>query len=429
MTLPSHTRVMPEEARRPNVVIVFTDDQGYGDVGCFGSPYIRTPNLDRMAQEGCKFTSFNVAAPICTPSRASLLTGCYPSRVGLAEGVLFPGDEEGLNPEEETVADVLGDAGYTSTCIGKWHLGDREPFNPTNHGFDSYFGIPYSNDMGDRVEGGEYRNVPLMRDTEVVEDPVDQTTLTRRYTEEAVEFVEDHADDEAPFFCYLPHTMPHVPLHTSEAFSGVTKRGDYGDVVQEIDWSVGQVLDALERAGIDEETLVIFTSDNGPWLSKGVDGGSAGPLAGGKQTVWEGGFRVPAIARWPGDIPAGTTCEELVTALDLLPTLANFAGADVPDDRVIDGADATDCFTDPEGCSASREYFYYHDTGGDVAAVRDRDGWKLHLESGELYDVHEDVEEAIDVADDNPEVVDRLRSEATAFAAAIDTDARPVGRV
>lgn len=420
---------MSEAPPRPNVVVIFTDDQGYGDVGCFGSPYIQTPNLDRMAGEGCKFTSFNVGATVCTPSRAALMTGCYPSRVGLADGVLFKGTDEGLHPDERTIADVLGDAGYASTCIGKWHLGERDPFNPVNHGFDSYFGIPYSNDMGVQVEGGEYRHVPLMRGTEVVDEDVDQTTLTRRYTEEAVEFIEDHAGKEDPFFCYLPHTMPHVPLHTSEAFSEVSKRGDYGDVISEIDWSVGQILQTLENEGIDEDTLVIFTSDNGPWLSKGVDGGSAGPLAGGKQTVWEGGLRVPAIARWPGEIPAGTTCDELVTALDILPTLANLAGTEAPDDRVIDGEDAIDCFTDPEGCSSPHDYFYYHSYGGEVAAIRDCDGWKLHLESGELYDLHEDVEEEIDVADENPEIVERLRSEAESFATEIEIDARPVGQV
>lgn len=412
---------------QPNIVVIFTDDQGFGDIGCFGSPYIRTPNLDRMANEGAKLTSFYTGAPICTPSRAALMTGCYPARVGLEEGVLFPGDEEGLHPDEATMADVLGAAGYTSTCIGKWHLGDREPFLPLDHGFDEYFGIPYSNDMGGHRPGGEFREVPLYRDDEIVEDPVDQTTLTRRYTEEAVEFIE--ANQEGPFFCYLAHTMPHVPLATSDTFADVSKRGDYGDVIEELDWSVGQILDALATLGIEEETLVIFTSDNGPWLTKEIDGGSPGHLSEGKFTVWEGGPRVPAIARWPGTIPAGTVCDELVTAMDVLPTAANLSGSQLPDDRRIDGADATDLLLDPETADPVHEHYFYHTGGGDLNAVRDAAGWKLHRDSGELYHLHTDVEEEYDLADDHPERVSELESAAQEFAAEIEEHARPVGTV
>lgn len=412
---------------RPNIVLIFTDDQGFGDIGCFGSPYIETPNLDRMATEGAKYTSFYVGGPICTPSRAALMTGCYPGRVGLEEGVLFPGDEEGLNPDEITLPEVLGEAGYASICIGKWHLGDTEPFLPTNHGFDHYLGVPYSNDMGDGQTGGKYRELPLMRDTEVVEAPVDQRTLTQRYTEEAVSFIEDHQDE--PFFCYLPHNMPHVPLATSETFSAVSKRGDYGDVITELDWSVGRILSTLDRLDLDEDTLVLFTSDNGPWLSKEIDGGSAGHLRGGKQSVWEGGPRVPAIARWPGTIPAESVCSELWTAMDLLPTFAALARTTPPQDRVIDGADARAFLTDPESATASQDHYYYQSAGGDLNAIRDADGWKLHRERDQLYHLHTDVEEQYDLIEEHPGIADRLRREVADFEDDLATNGRPVGRI
>ena len=418
----------PDE-RRPNVVLVFVDDLGYGDLGCFGSPYIETPNIDCMATEGAKFTSFYDAAPICTPSRAGLMTGSYPARVGLEEGVLFPNADEGLAPDEVTVADLLSEQGYATTCVGKWHLGDHERFLPTNHGFDSYFGIPYSNDMGTQVEGGKYRNVPLLRDETVIEDPVDQTMLTRQYTEEAVEFIEDNTDGDQPFFCYFPHTMPHVPLYTSDTFADVSKRGDYGDVVQEIDWSVGQILMTLDRTGIDEETLVIFTSDNGPWLDKGIDGGNAGHLSDGKFSVWEGGPRVPAVARWPGEIPAGTVCNELVTAMDLLPTLANLAGTSPPEDRATDGYDIRNLLANPEDADSPHDHYVYHTGDGDLNAIRDTNGWKLHLDTGELYHLHTDVEEEYDVAEKNPEIVTRLQTAADELTADLAENTRPVGRI
>jgi arylsulfatase A-like enzyme len=416
----------PDDAP-PNVVVVFTDDQGFGDVGCFGSPYIDTPNLDRMADEGVRLTSFCVGAPICTPSRAALLTGSYPNRVGLGSGVLFPDDDEGLAPDERTVADALSAAGYATACVGKWHLGDHERFLPTNHGFDSYLGVPYSNDMGAAHSKGQYRELPLLRDTETVAAPVEQATLTRRYTEEALSFVETHRDE--PFFLYLPHTMPHVPLHASEAFGGESYAGDYGDVIEEIDWSVGRLLDRLDELGLSEDTLVVFTSDNGPWLEKGVDGGDAGPLRGGKFETWEGGVRVPAIARWPGEIPAGTVCRELVTAMDLFPTAAALADATLPAERPIDGENVLPLLRDPEGADSPHDYYAYHDAGGNLQAIRNAVGWKLHRDREELYYLPEDVGETVDRYDDHPDVVERLRTAADRIEADIDTNSRPAGSV
>ena len=277
---------------RPNFVVIFTDDQGYQDVGCFGAPKIKTPNLDRMAAEGMKFTDFYVAASVCSPSRAALLTGCYPTPTGVTR-VLFPRDKTGLKPGMKTIADVLKTRGYATTCIGKWHLVHKPPHLPTFHGFDSYFGIPYSNDM---------RPTPLMRNTETVEEPANQATLTQRYTEEAVAFLK--ANKDKPFFLYVPHTMPHVPLAASETFKGRSAGGLYGDVIEEIDWSTGEILKTLKELGVDSKTLVIYTSDNGPWLSKKAHGGCSLPLRDGKFSTYEGGFREPCSMRWPGTIPA-----------------------------------------------------------------------------------------------------------------------------
>jgi arylsulfatase A-like enzyme len=417
-------RGMP--ADRPNVVVIFTDDQGYGDVGCFGAPHIRTPNLDAMATRGARYTNFYVGAPVCTPSRAALMTGCYPGRVGLADGVLFPGDEEGLNPEEETVADLLSGAGYATGCFGKWHLGDREPFLPTDHGFDTYLGLPYSNDMR-AAPDKPHPPLPLIEGTETVEESPDQRLLTRRYTEAATDFIAAHAGEE-PFFCYLPHTMPHVPLYASESFEGESRRGLYGDVIEEIDWSVGEVIRTLREQGVEEDTLVVFTSDNGPWLIKEERGGDAGPLRGGKATVWEGGLRVPCIAQWPGEIPAGSVCDELVTAMDLLPTLCEVAGADRPE-REIDGLDVRDLLADPENGTTPREAFHYVTSDGDLGAVRNAAGWKYHREHDALYHLGRDVGEERDRSAERPDVVEALRRRAAAFEAELEDDARPVGRI
>lgn len=345
----SGSAAQDEPAHPPNVIVLYADDLGYGDLGCYGHPTIRTPHLDRMAAEGMRFTSFYSAAEVCTPSRAALLTGRYPIRSGMASNsrrVLFPNSAGGIPASEITLAEALKERGYATACIGKWHLGHLPQYLPTQHGFDSYFGIPYSNDM-DRVADNklgrtiflepkvEYWNVPLMRDGEVIERPAHQPTLTRRYTDEAIAFIEAHQDK--PFFLYLPYTMPHVPLFASESHAGKSPRGLYGDVVEEIDASVGQILDALRRTGLDQRTLVVFSSDNGPWLVFEQHGGSAGLLKDGKGSTWEGGMRVPGIFWWPGKVKAGAVTQELGSTLDISTTAIALAGGKLPADRAIDG--------------------------------------------------------------------------------------------
>ena len=418
-------------SRPPNFIVIFTDDQGYQDVGCFGSPKIKTPRLDRMAAEGMRLTDFYSAASVCTPSRAALMTGCYPPRVSLPS-VLFPRSKIGINPAETTVAELLKKQGYATMCIGKWHLGHLEPFLPTNHGFDAYFGIPYSNDM--HHNGG----VPLMRDTKIVERPVKQHDLTERYTAEALKFIT--ANKDKPFFLYLPHTFPHVPLFASPPFKGQSARGLYGDVIECIDWSTGQILDTLKKLGLDEQTLVLFTSDNGPWLSKGKNGGCALPLRGGKFTTWEGGMREPTIARWPGKIPAGSVCSEVAGTIDVLPTFAKLAGAAVPTDRTIDGKDIWPLLSGEKGAKSPHEgYFYFR--GNRLEAVRSGK-WKLRLPPkqrrrkqpstdvpGQLYDLTADISEKTNVAAKHPDVVQRLAALAKQIDDDIKKNRRPPGKV
>ena len=374
------------------MVIVFADDLGYGDLSSYGSPSIRTPHLDRMAREGVRFTDFYSAAAICTPSRAALLTGCYAARVSMLD-VLIPGQREGLHPDEVTIADMLRERGYATACIGKWHLGDYAEVLPTRQGFDSYYGIPFSNDMfmsptlkladdvllregltREEVRPVEFQDmVPLMRGDEVIEYPCDQTTLTQRYTHEAMEFIRENRDK--PFFLYLPHAMPHVPLFTSVDFEGVSERGLYGDVVEELDWSVGEILETLSDLGLDERTLVVFTSDNGPWFLDDGRGGSAGPLRGYKFQTYEGGVRVPCIMRWPGKIPAGVVRHEVAGTIDLLPTIAEITGARAPNDRVIDGRSIWKLISGEPGAESPHEAFFYYTENG-LEAVR-QGKWKL----------------------------------------------------
>jgi arylsulfatase A len=376
---------------RPNVVIIFADDLGYGDLGCYGSATIRTPRLDRMAAEGMRFTDFYSAAEVCTPSRAALLTGRYPIRSGMCGNrrVLFPNSKGGLPPQEVTIAEALKASGYATRHIGKWHLGIHEGSRPLDQGFDHSFGLPYSNDMDARADlprgatgsptpPHDGWNVALLRDGKVVEQPADQTTLTRRYTEDAVQFIRDHK--QKPFFLYMAHTFPHVPMFASPAFKGKSRAGIYGDAVEELDWSVGQVLDALRNEGIDKNTLVFFTSDNGPWLIMGDQGGSAGPLRDGKGSTWEGGMRVPGIAWMPGRIKPAVT-NELASAMDLFPTALALAGAETPADIKIDGADLSSLLLEGESLPP-RPFFYYR--GDQLFACRWGE-WKAHFQTQTGY--------------------------------------------
>jgi arylsulfatase A-like enzyme len=416
--------------RPPNFVIIFMDDMGFGDVGVYGAEGYDTPNLDRMAAEGIRFTDYHSGASVCSASRASLLTGCWPQRVGVT-GALSPRAETGINPDEILLPEILKEQGYATAIFGKWHLGHHEMFLPTNHGFDEYFGLPYSNDMWPGHPKPEvaakFPPLPLMEGTKVVRYLDEQSQLTTWYTERAVSFIERHKDQ--PFFVYIPHAMTHVPLYVSDKFKGSTQRGLYGDVMAEIDWSVGQILETLKKNGLDENTLVMFTSDNGPWLAYGDHGGSSGPLREGKHTAWEGGTRVPAIMRWPGRIPAGQVNDELVSAMDVLPTFAKLAGAEAPKDRLIDGHDIWPILAGQKDARSPWDY-YYHFKSGELWGVRSG-RWKLFvahefhdvIEAGggglpgatgntpvelSLFDLKNDVGEQINVASANPKVVERL---------------------
>ncbi len=420
----------------PNVVIIFTDDQGYADVGCYGAEGFQTPNLDRMAAEGIRFTDFYVAAPACTPSRAALMTGCYPQRVGLPH-VLGPDAKIGISEKETTIAEMLKQCGYATACYGKWHLGHHPKFLPTSHGFDDYFGLPYSNDMWTyHPTNKSFPRLPLIDGKKNISYDPDQSQLTTWYTEHAVSFIERNTD--RPFFVYLAHSMPHVPLFVSDKFKGKSRQGLYGDVIMEIDWSVGEILSTLKRLAIDEKTLVIFTSDNGPWLSYGDHAGSAEPLREGKGTTFDGGQREACIMRWPGRIPPGTICKEMATAMDVLPTLARLTGATLPGRR-IDGKDIWPLMSAQPGAKTGHEAFFYYN-GWNLEAVRSGK-WKLHLphtyrtlagrKGGtggkpvrydqekitlSLFDLESDIAESRDIADQHPEVVERLSALAKKMA-------------
>ena len=418
-------------AGKPNFVIVFTDDQGYADVGVFGAKGFETPNLDRMAAEGMVFTDFYVSQAVCSASRAALLTGCYPNRVGIF-GALGPASKHGISDAETTVAEVLKQTGYATAIFGKWHLGHHRRFLPTRHGFDEYFGLPYSNDMWPYhpTAGKKFPPLPLMEGEKVIATNPDMNKLTTWYTERAMKFI--GANKHRPFFLYVAHSMPHVPLGVSKKFKGASAQGMYGDVITEIDWSVGQILAALKEHGLDDKTLVIFTSDNGPWLSYGDHAGSAAPLREGKGTTWDGGQREPCIMRWPGRIPAGRACDELAATIDVLPTLAGLAGAPLPKRR-IDGRDIRSLMSGRPGAKSAHEAYYFY-WGRSLQAVRSGK-WKLHLPhayrtlagspggSGgrparysqartglALFDLQADVGEKRNVAAKHPQVVKRLQA-------------------
>ena len=413
-----------EAEAKPNFIVVFCDDLGYADIGPFGSKKNKTPHLDRMAREGMRLTDFYSTCPVCTPSRASLMTGCYPRRVNMHVDeknlcVLFPAARKGLNPSEETVAEVLKKQGYATMCIGKWHLGDHPDFMPTSQGFDHYYGIPYSNDMNRKTVP-----LPLVRDLTAIEDSVQRdTTITARYTEEAVKFIKSNR--KRPFFLYLPHTAVHLPLVPGERFKGTSKDGPYGDWVQEIDWSMGKLFDALKESGVDENTLVLFTSDNGSAREKQ---GSNLPLRGRKGRTDEGGMRVPCVVRWPGKIPAGSSSDALTSTLDLLPTLAHLSGG-ATGDHVIDGKNIWPILSGQSKADPREAFFYYQ--MDQLQAVRSGD-WKLFVPlkskkrnwgkpEGEqplkLFNLAKDIHEDHNVASQNPDVVQKLLAHAEAARA------------
>lgn len=438
---------------RPNIVLVNCDDLGFGDLGCYGSTLHDTPAIDALAAEGIRFTSFYMASPVCSPSRGALLTGCYPPRIGFGqfEGlpVLFPGQPVGLPSSEVSIARVLSDAGYRTMMIGKWHCGDQAGFLPLNHGFDQYFGLPYSNDMGRQVNRQDwmpdYPPLPLMRDHDVLEQQPDQSLLTERYVHEAIRFVRQ--PDDRPFFLYLAHMYVHLPLYVKDEFLRASRNGRYGAAVETLDWATGAVMAELDARGLDDDTIVVFTSDNGSLgnvpAPVGGDGESIGgsnyPLRGSKASTWEGGLRVPAIVRWRGRIPAGRVCDELLLSLDLYPTLAGCAGASLPSDRVIDGKDVAEVWMDPDRRSPHESFAYY--LGNNLEAVRDR-RWKLHFakrkrEISELYDLATDPSETTNVYDRHPDEVSRLTRMAEDYRCAlgdarlgrVGTEVRPIGRV
>jgi arylsulfatase A len=447
----------PDQAARPlpNIVIMFADDQGYGDLGVYGAKGYHTPNLDRMAAQGARFTDFYVSSPVCSASRAALLTGCYHGRVGM-HGAIGPSSPIGLNHDETTIADLLKQEGYATAIFGKWHLGRPENMLPTNHGFDEYTGLPYSNDMWPHHPGvshlplekrlEKWPHLPLIENTQVIDEevtPEEQRNLTTLYSEKAVDFINRHSNQ--PFFLYVPQSMPHVPLYVSKKFKGKTENGTYGDVIAEIDWSMGQILKALKKNNIDDNTLVIYTSDNGPWLSYGTHSGNAGPLREGKGTCWEGGVRVPFIARWPGKIPAGLVVSEPAMTIDLLPTIAALVGIPVQQEgkmsavgasgssvALVDGKNIWPLLSGKENAASPHQALFFYYKKNELQGMRSGK-WKLifphkyrtlngqpggengipvdydSAEAGlELYDLHSDLGETTNLADKYPEIVAKL---------------------
>lgn len=446
------------QAAKPNFVIIFIDDQGYGDLSCFGSKIIDSPNIDRLATEGRKFTSFMVASPVCTPSRAALLTACYPKRVGMHQHVLFPSSTKGLNSEEHTIADLLKQQGYATACFGKWHLGHHPEVLPTANGFDTYFGIPYSNDMNHpdnkgKPKGGAdgmdalwqnpestltHWNTPLFEDEEIVELPVDQRTVTRRYTQKAIDFVTAHQDEQ--FFVYLPHSMPHIPLYVPDDVQDPNPKNAYINTIEHIDAEVGRLLNTLDELKLTENTYVVYTTDNGPWLQFKHHGGSAGPLREGKGTTFEGGQRVPCLIRGPG-IPAGTVCDELTGTIDVLPTIAAITKTALPTDKKIDGLDVTGLWMGTTEESPRTEFIHYT-SQGNLEGLR-QGNWKLLVKKPRqqrnrknkpavpakppqimLFDLSNDIGEENNLAAAHPDVVSRLQTRMKELDAEITKNAR-----
>ena len=446
------------QAAKPNFVIIFIDDQGYGDLSCFGSKIIDTPNIDRLATEGRKFTSFMVASPVCTPSRAALLTACYPKRVGMHQHVLFPASKKGLHPDEHTIADHLKQQGYATACFGKWHLGHHREVLPTSNGFDTYMGIPYSNDMNHPDNKGKPKGgwegmdilwndpqstltkwkTPLYVNEKIAEVPVDQRTVTRRYTQKAIDFVTEHKDEQ--FFVYLPHSMPHIPLYVPDDVRDPDPKNAYINTVEHIDSEVGRLLNTLDDLKLSDNTYVLYTTDNGPWLQFRHHGGSAGPLREGKGTTFEGGQRVPCLIRGPG-IPAGTVCSELTGTIDVLPTIAAITKTALPKDKKIDGLDVSELWMGTTETSPRSEFLHYT-SQGNLEGLR-QNNWKLLVKKPRvprnrkrpagikpkppevmLFDLSTDIGEQNNLADTRPEIVNKLRVRMEELDKEITTNAR-----
>ncbi|MGL5017233.1 MAG: sulfatase family protein [Luteolibacter sp.] len=438
----------------PNFVIIFPDDQGYGDLGCFGSTTIRTPNLDQLANEGRRFSSFLVGSSICSPSRAALLTGCYPKTVGMHQGVLSPTSAKGLNPNENTIADHLRQNGYATACFGKWHLGHHPEVLPTAHGFDTYFGIPYSNDMNHpnnerKPKGGPdgmdalwndpessltQWKTPLMENEKIIELPVDQRTITRRCTDRGIEFIKEN--QKRPFFLYLPYSMPHIPLYVPDEIRDPDPKRAYINTIEHLDTELGRIFSTLRELKLSENTYVIFATDNGPWLTFKHHGGSAGPLRDGKFSTFEGGFRVPCIVWAPGRVPAGTKCDALASTIDLLPTIAALSKTPLPADRKIDGLDISGLFTG--SAKSARSEFLYYSSKGEIEGIRQGD-WKLLVKKSDakqanqketptkmlLFNLKEDMGEKGNLALEKAEIVERLQKRMLELDAVIEAGARP----
>ena len=439
LVLPSF--LTAQENTNLNVIVIFTDDQGYQDLGCFGSPDIRTPRIDQMAKEGMRLTSFYSANPVCSASRAALLTGCYPKRVLAEKTVLFPRDREGLNPAETTIADMFKEAGYATACVGKWHLGHHPEFLPTRQGFDSYFGIPYSNDMShpegtkrprygqwdtywkDRQSSALWKT-PLLRDEEIIEHPVDQRMITRRYTDEALSFIRKSNEQSKPFFLYLAHSMPHVPLYLPDTLHDPKSPYPYRDVIEHIDEQVGRIIDLLGQLRLTKNTLVVYTSDNGPWLRFKHHGGQALPLREGKGTTFEGGMRVPCVIWGPGRIQAGSKSDEMMSTIDLLPTFSSLAGVKLKTNGPIDGLDQSAMILG-NGPTVRNEFLYY---ARNLQAFR-QGNYKLRKmgKSVQLYDLSKDIGEKENLAGQKPELAQKLIARMSQLDEEVTSGMRPIG--